>query len=154
MRADWVGVVVVLAALTMTLGNLVALTQDNIKRMLAYTSIAHTGYILVGLAAFAGAPAGSTAASAGIAGVLFYSVAYTFMNLGAFAVVAALQGRPGVTSQIATFAGLGRRAPLPRRADAAVPAVADRHPADGRLLRQGVRHRGRAPVGRLVPCWP
>ena len=112
MRADWVGVVVVLAALTMTLGNLVALTQDNIKRMLAYSSIAHTGYILVGLAAFAGAPAGSTAASAGIAGVLFYSAAYTFMNLGAFAVVAALQGRPGVTSQIATFAGLGRRAPL------------------------------------------
>ncbi|MFI5261880.1 MAG: NADH-quinone oxidoreductase subunit N [Candidatus Limnocylindrales bacterium] len=112
LRADWVGVVVVLAALTMTLGNLVALTQDNIKRMLAYSSIAHTGYILVGLAAFAGAPPGSPAASAGIESMLFYAAAYTFMNLGAFAVVAALQGRPGVTSQISTFAGLGRRAPL------------------------------------------
>ena len=112
LKADWVAVVAVLAVLTMTLGNLVALTQDNIKRMLAYSSIAHTGYILVGLAAFAGAPPGSEAAKEGIAAVLFYAAAYTFMNLGAFAVVAALQGRPGVTSQIATFAGLGRRAPL------------------------------------------
>jgi NADH-quinone oxidoreductase subunit N len=112
LKADWLGVVIVLAVLTMTLGNLVALTQDNIKRMLAYSSIAHTGYILVGLAAFAGAPPGSAAASEGISAILFYSVAYAFMNLGAFAVVAALQGRPGVTSQIATFAGLGRRAPL------------------------------------------
>jgi len=112
LKADWVAVVAVLAVLTMTLGNLVALTQDNIKRMLAYSSIAHTGYILVGLAAFAGAPPGSEAAKEGIAAVLFYAAAYAFMNLGAFAVVAALQGRPGVTSQIATFAGLGRRAPL------------------------------------------
>jgi NADH-quinone oxidoreductase subunit N len=112
LKADWVGAIVILAALTMTLGNLVALTQDNIKRMLAYSSIAHTGYILVGLAAFAGAAAGSPAERAGLEGLLFYSAAYVFMNLGAFAVVTALQGRTGVTSQISTFAGLGRRAPL------------------------------------------
>jgi NADH-quinone oxidoreductase subunit N len=112
LKADWTPFVVVLAALTMTLGNLVALSQDNIKRMLAYSSIAHTGYILVGLAAFGAAPAGSPAEQAGLQSVLFYSVAYSFMNLGAFACVAALQRRPGVTSQIATFAGLGRRAPL------------------------------------------
>jgi len=112
LKADWVDAIVILAAITMTLGNLVALTQDNIKRMLAYSSIAHTGYMLVGLAAFAGAPAGSPAAQAGLEGLLFYAAAYTFMNLGAFAVVTALQGRTGVTSQIATFAGLGRRAPL------------------------------------------
>ncbi len=111
-KADWVAAVVILAALTMTLGNLVALTQSNVKRMLAYSSIAHTGYILVGLAAFAGAPAGSEAAARGLQGILVYSVAYTFMNLGAFAVVAALQRRPGVTSDIETFSGLGRRAPL------------------------------------------
>src|SRR5206468_11366946 len=54
LKADWLPVVVVLAATTMTLGNLVALTQDNVKRMLAYSSIAHTGYLLVGLAAYAG----------------------------------------------------------------------------------------------------
>ncbi|HEV8516479.1 MAG TPA: NADH-quinone oxidoreductase subunit N, partial [Candidatus Limnocylindrales bacterium] len=111
LKADWTMVVVILAALTMTLGNLVALTQDNIKRMLAYSSIAHTGYILVGLAAYAGAPVGSEAERAGLQGLLFYAVAYTFMNLGAFAVVAALQHRRGVTSQIETFAGLARRAP-------------------------------------------
>ena len=54
----WLPVVIVLATLTMTLGNLVALTQDNVKRMLAYSSIAHTGYMLVGLAAWAGDPQG------------------------------------------------------------------------------------------------
>jgi NADH-quinone oxidoreductase subunit N len=110
-KADWVPFVVVLAALTMTLGNLVALTQDNIKRMLAYSSIAHTGYILVGLAAFAAAGVGSEAERAGLEAILYYSVAYAFMNLGAFAVVAALQHRRGVTSQIDTFSGLARREP-------------------------------------------
>jgi NADH-quinone oxidoreductase subunit N len=112
LKADWTPFIVVLAAATMTLGNLVAVGQDNIKRMLAYSSIAHTGYILVGLAAFGAAPAGSAAEQAGLQAVLFYSVGYSFMNLGAFAVVAALQRRPGVTSQLTTFAGLGRRAPL------------------------------------------
>lgn len=109
-RADWYLAIGVLAAVTMTVGNLSALGQDNIKRMLAYSSIAHTGYILVGLAVFAGSGDPSVQAS-GIQAVLFYGVAYAFMNLGAFAVVAALQRRPGVTSQIATFGGLGRRAP-------------------------------------------
>jgi NADH-quinone oxidoreductase subunit N len=105
----WMPVMIVLATLTMTLGNLVALTQDNVKRMLAYSSIAHTGYMLVGLAAWAGDPQDR---SDGIQALLFYSVAYAFMNLGAFAVVAALQRRTGVTSSLATFAGLGRREPL------------------------------------------
>jgi NADH-quinone oxidoreductase subunit N len=111
LRADWWVFVAVLAIITMTVGNLAALGQDNIKRMLAYSSIAHTGYIMVGLAVYGGAndPA---VQEAGIQAVLFYGVAYAFMNLGAFACVAALQRRPGVTSQIATFAGLGRRAPL------------------------------------------
>jgi len=105
-KADWYPIVFVLAAITMTLGNLVALTQNNVKRMLAYSSIAHTGYMLVGLAAYAGGRI------EGLEGLLFYAAAYTFMNLGAFAVVAALQRRPGVTSQLDTFAGLGRREPL------------------------------------------
>jgi NADH-quinone oxidoreductase subunit N len=105
LKEDWLPVVIVLAAVTMTLGNLVAITQDNVKRMLAYSSIAHTGYILVGLAAYAGGQA------SGIQAILFYAGAYTFMNMGAFGVVAALQRRPGVSSQITTFAGLGRRDP-------------------------------------------
>ena len=106
----WMPVVIVLATITMTLGNLVALTQDNVKRMLAYSSIAHTGYMLVGLAAWARRPGGS--ARDGIDALLFYGVAYAFMNLGAFAVIAALQKRTGVTSSLGTFAGLGRREPL------------------------------------------
>ena len=105
----WLPVVIVLSTLTMTLGNLVALTQDNVKRMLAYSSIAHTGYMLVGLAAWAGDPQGRVD---GIEALLFYGVAYAFMNLGAFAVIAALQKRTGVTSSLGTFAGLGRREPL------------------------------------------
>jgi NADH-quinone oxidoreductase subunit N len=105
-KADWLPVIIVLAAVTMTLGNLVALTQDNVKRMLAYSSIAHTGYMLVGLAAFAGGQ------QLGLEGLLFYGAAYSFMNLGAFAVIAALQKRAGVTSSLETFAGLGRKEPV------------------------------------------
>ncbi len=101
----WSAVVMVLAVLTMTLGNLVALTQDNVKRMLAYSSIAHTGYMLVGLAAFA------QGEILGLEGLLFYGAAYAFMNLGAFAVIAAIQRRQGVTSNLSTFAGLIRREP-------------------------------------------
>ena len=56
LRADWLDVFVILAVVTMTFGNVVALTQTNVKRMLAYSSIAHTGYILAGLAAYAAAP--------------------------------------------------------------------------------------------------
>ena len=105
LAVDWNIVFMVLAALTMTLGNLVALTQDNVKRMLAYSSIAHTGYMLVGFAAFG---AGQIM---GMEGLLFYGAAYTFMNLGAFAVIAAIQHRQGVTSNLSTFAGLIRREP-------------------------------------------
>ena len=105
LRTDWLPVVVVLAVLTMTLGNLVALTQSNVKRMLAYSSIAHTGYMMVGLAAFA---AGRIE---GLEGLLYYGAAYSVMNLGAFAVVAAIQRRAGITSSLETFAGLVRREP-------------------------------------------
>lgn len=111
LKDDWWVLIAVLAVLTMTLGNLAALGQDNVKRMLAYSSIAHTGYIMVGLAVYGGVSSPSVQESA-IQGVLFYLAAYSFMNLGAFAIVAALQRRPGVTSQISSFAGLGRRAPL------------------------------------------
>jgi NADH-quinone oxidoreductase subunit N len=105
LKTDWLQVVVILAILTMTVGNLVALTQNNVKRMLAYSSIAHTGYMLVGLAAYA---AGRIS---GLEGLLYYAAAYSVMNLGAFAVVAAIQRRAGVTSGLDTFAGLVRREP-------------------------------------------
>jgi NADH-quinone oxidoreductase subunit N len=105
LAADWNIMVMILAATTMTLGNLVALTQDNVKRMLAYSSIAHTGYMLVGFAAWA------AGVQSGMEGLLYYGAAYAFMNLGAFAVIAAMQKRLGVTSNLSTFAGLIRREP-------------------------------------------
>ncbi len=108
LSADWNVVIIVLAALTMTLGNLVALSQDSVKRMLAYSSIAHTGYMLIGLAAWSS----SKSQIQGLEGLLYYGAAYAAMNLGAFAVVAALQRRTGISSQLETFAGLGRREPL------------------------------------------
>jgi NADH-quinone oxidoreductase subunit N len=98
----WLLVLAVLAALTMTLGNLAALRQSSLKRMLAYSSIAHAGYITTGLAA--GTAQGNAAA-------LYYLLAYTFMNLGAFAVVLAIQ-RPGENDvSMDQLAGLGARQP-------------------------------------------
>jgi len=91
-----------LAVVTMTVGNLVALTQTNIKRMLAYSSIAHAGYILVGLA---------VATPRGVAAVIYYLIAYAAMNLGAFAVVIWLNNR-GTGDDIEDYVGLSRRAPL------------------------------------------
>ena len=103
--ADWTKLLTVLAALTMTAGNVVALVQRDIKRMLALSSIAHAGYILVAVVA---------RSEDGIASVVFYLAAYLFMNLGAFAVILAIdraRGGRGEGEDIASFAGLGRRHP-------------------------------------------
>ncbi len=94
------------AALTMTVGNLAALLQTNIKRMLAYSAIAHAGYVLVGLAA--GMSSGSSEASSS---VLFYLAAYAFMNVGAFLLVAHLAGAGEQRTEISDFTGLGRTCP-------------------------------------------
>jgi len=103
LQADWTRVLWVLAVLTMTVGNVVALAQSNIKRMLAYSSIAHAGYILVALV---------SASKLGSGSVLFYLVAYTFMNLGAFAVIIALARRDGEREVIQDYAGLGLKYPF------------------------------------------
>jgi NADH-quinone oxidoreductase subunit N len=103
---QWTLAVMVLAALTMVLGNVVAVTQRNVKRMLAYSSIAHTGYMLVGLAAYQPGQGDQ-----GVPSLLFYSFAYVFMNVGAFGVVIWLQARGGGTD-ISDYNGLASRAPL------------------------------------------
>ena len=110
MREDWLPVMLVLAVLTMTGGNIVALTQTNVKRMLAYSSIAHTGYIMAGVAAFANAQ-DPDIASRGLESVLFYGLGYSVMNLGAFAVVAMLQRETNRYGGIGSFAGLASRDP-------------------------------------------
>lgn len=96
-----------MAILSMIVGNVLAIRQVNVKRMLAYSSIAHAGYLLVGVLA-SGAKGGELAADA----VLFYLFAYTLMNLGAFAVTVWLGGEGREFSQISHFAGLGKRHPL------------------------------------------
>ena len=109
-RTDWLAVMLVLTVLTMTGGNIVALAQSNVKRMLAYSSIAHTGYIMAGLAVYA-STADPTVARSGLEAVLFYGLGYSVMNLGAFAVVAMLQRQPGRHGGLASFAGLASRDP-------------------------------------------
>jgi NADH-quinone oxidoreductase subunit N len=92
------------AVLTMLIGNLVALTQTNLKRMLAYSSIAHTGYLLVGFIA-------SPSADGGFSSVVFYLVVYAVMNLGAFAALTALSSREDAGLNLHDMAGLSRRHP-------------------------------------------
>ena len=110
LRADWLVVFLVLTVLTMTIGNIVALTQVNVKRMLAYSSIAHTGYIMAGLAAYANAEDRDVAAQ-GIEAVMFYILGYAVMNIAAFAVVAMLQRDTGRFGGLVSFAGLASRDP-------------------------------------------
>jgi NADH-quinone oxidoreductase subunit N len=111
LRADWLGIFLILTVLTMTLGNVVALTQVNVKRMLAYSSIAHTGYIMAGLAAFAATDDRDVAAQ-GIESILFYLLGYGVMNIAAFAVVGMLQRDTRRYGGLSSFAGLASRAPL------------------------------------------
>jgi len=108
--ADWFGAMAVLAVLTMTGGNIVAMAQTNVKRMLAYSSIAHTGYIIAALAAFAHT-ANMTARGEAIQSILFYVLAYGVMNIAAFSVVGMLQRDPRRFGGLAAFAGLAGRAP-------------------------------------------
>jgi NADH-quinone oxidoreductase subunit N len=100
--AHWQIVLWIVAALTMTAGNLIAVVQTNIKRMLAYSAIAHAGYLLLGLAA--GVRSGPA--------ILYYLLGYAFTNLGAFAVVIALERRGETGNQISDFRGLAMRQPL------------------------------------------
>jgi len=106
---EWSAVFAVLAIMSMTLGNFVAVAQKNMKRLLAYSTIAHAGYIMVGLAAIAARDTSSTGAD-GPAGVLFYLVGYAATNLAAFAAVIAISNRVG-SDKITDFAGMGRRSP-------------------------------------------
>jgi NADH-quinone oxidoreductase subunit N len=102
LQTDWVWVLWVLAVLTMTLGNLVAIAQKNIKRMLAYSSIAHAGYIMVAMVA---------ASELSTASILYYLLAYAFMNLGAFGVVI-LYGRKGEENiLVSDYSGMASKYP-------------------------------------------
>jgi NADH-quinone oxidoreductase subunit N len=108
-REHWVGLLGVVAVACMTVGNLAAITQSNIKRMLAYSSISHAGYILLGLVAAGSGPTGS---QTGLRGVMFYLFAYAFMNLGAFAVVIILRRKGLIGDELDDLNGLIHRSPM------------------------------------------
>jgi NADH-quinone oxidoreductase subunit N len=92
-----------IAVLSMLFGSIVAIAQDDIKRMLAYSSIAHAGYMLIGLAA---------GNAEGISGIIFYLAAYTFMNLGAFGIIALIEGQDEANLKIQDYIGLSGKYPV------------------------------------------
>lgn len=102
-RWDWQMGLIVVAILTMVVGAVFSVTQTDMKRLLAYSSIAHAGFILVGVLAFS---------ARGIAGVMFYLVAYGFMTIAAFAIVAMVRQGASEASHLSQWAGLGRRHPV------------------------------------------
>ena len=99
---DWPLMLAIVSALTMTVGNLAALPQQNVKRLLAYSSIAHGGYLLMG---------GVLLSAEGVGAILFYLVVYLFMNLGAFYVVVLIANEVG-SEMVDGYRGLSSRAPL------------------------------------------
>ncbi len=103
MRWDWEPVMWGVAIITMLGGAIVAITQTDIKRLLAYSSIAHAGFILAGVIA---------TSEDGVSSVLFYLLAYSFVTLGAFAVVTLVRDAGGEATHLSKWAGLGRRSPL------------------------------------------
>jgi NADH-quinone oxidoreductase subunit N len=111
LRADWSNLFMLLCVLTLVLGNVVAIVQTNIKRMLAYSSIAHAGYALIGLAA-AGRSAGESGGTSGIASVMLYLAFYAFMTMGAFTVIAMFRKGGLEGEEIEDYAGLAKRQPL------------------------------------------
>ena len=104
LHVNWAPTLAVLAALTMTVGNVIALTQKSFKRMLAYSSIAHAGYILIGLV--------SLTVADGVSSVLFYLLVYTFMNIGPFIIIMLLRTKNRDGESLDDVKGLGKRSPL------------------------------------------
>ncbi|WP_030548112.1 NADH-quinone oxidoreductase subunit NuoN [Streptomyces albus] len=103
MRWDWRPVMWGVVIVTMTVGAIVAVTQTDVKRLLAYSSIAHAGFILAGVVA---------TTPSGISSVLFYLLAYSFVTVGAFAVVTLVRDAGGEATHLSKWVGLGRRSPL------------------------------------------
>ncbi len=109
---DWMPLWVLLSVTSMTLGNIAAILQDNVKRMLAYSSIAHAGYILMGLIAVGAAGGDQLTIRYGMTSVVFYLLVYTFANMGAFGLVTMLRRHDIVGDRIEDFRGLWRTNPL------------------------------------------
>jgi NADH-quinone oxidoreductase subunit N len=108
---SWMGALAIMAALTMTVGNVVAIAQNNVKRMLAYSSIAHAGYALVGFVA-AGAATDAEQRSAALTSVAFYLLTYAVMNMGAFAIVTLIARGNDRRTEVEDYNGIGFLSPV------------------------------------------
>lgn len=108
-RVDWIAILGVVAVASLTIGNLAAITQSNVKRMLAYSSISHAGYILLGLVAALSGPEGN---DTGLTGIAFYLFAYAFMTAGAFAIIIVLRRQGVIGDELDDMNGLYQRSPV------------------------------------------
>jgi NADH-quinone oxidoreductase subunit N len=102
-RWDWEPIIWIIATLTMLVGSILAVVQSDIKRMLAYSSVAQAGFILIGVAA---------ASAAGIASTMFYLIAYGFTTIGAFAIITLVRDASGEATNLSTWSGIGRKSPV------------------------------------------
>ena len=102
-RWDWEPIIWIIATLTMLVGSILAVVQSDIKRMLAYSSVAQAGFILIGVAA---------ASAAGIASTMFYLIAYGFTTIGAFAIITMVRDAGGEATNLAAWSGIGRKSPV------------------------------------------
>ena len=102
-RWDWEPIIWIIATLTMLVGSILAVVQSDIKRMLAYSSVAQAGFMLIGVAA---------ASAAGIASTMFYLIAYGFTTIGAFAIITMVRDAGGEATNLATWSGIGRKSPV------------------------------------------
>ncbi len=107
----WVGALAIMAALTMSIGNVVAIVQNNVKRMLAYSSIAHAGYALVGFVA-AGAAVDPVQRNTALTSVVFYLLTYAVMNMGAFAIITIIGRRDDERNNVDDYNGIGFSSPV------------------------------------------
>lgn len=112
LKANWATLVLILCLGSLALGNVVAIVQTNIKRMLAYSSIANAGYALIGAAVAGYAPASREVQAFGLSSVMLYLAVYAFMTLGAFAVIALLRNNGVESDEIEDYAGLAKRQPV------------------------------------------
>jgi len=112
LKANWYALFLIVCLATLMLGNVVAIVQTNIKRMLAYSSIANAGYALIGAVVAGYVPADRDAQAFGLASVMLYLVVYAFMTLGAFAVIAMLRKGGIEGDEIEDYAGLAKRQPV------------------------------------------
>ena len=143
---DWQQMLMVLAIASLFIGNLAAIAQTNLKRMLAYSTIAQMGFVLLGL--LSGVVNGNTLSAANAySSAMFYIVTYVLTTLASFGIILLLAREGFESDEIADLAGLNQRSPLYRRRDGHLPVLAGRRAAAGGLLRQAGGAAGADRVG-------